>query len=61
MQQRTNSFSSQNLVSVQMILKGLNSANLDAIVTNMGMINKTSENVLFGFLIFDHCFGFDFG
>ena len=44
-----------------MILKGLNSANLDAIVTNMGMINKTSENVLFGFLIFDHCFGFDFG
>ena len=44
-----------------MILKGLNSANLDAIVINMGMINKRSENVLFEFLIFDHCFGFDFG
>ena len=36
-----------------MILKGLNSANLDAIVTNMGMINKRSEMYYlnFSFLI----------
>ena len=44
-----------------MILKGLNVENLDVTVTNMGMANSMSENMLFEILIFDHWFGFDFG
>ena len=47
-----NSFSNQNLVSLTMILKGLNVKNLDVTVTNMGMANYMSENMLFEILIF---------
>ena len=50
----TNSFSKQNLVSLRIVLKGLNVENFDAIVTNMGMANSMSENMLFEILIFDH-------
>ena len=44
-----------------MILKGLNVKNLDVTVTNMGMANDMSENMLFEILIFANWFGFDCG
>ena len=44
-----------------MILKSLNVKNLDVTVTNMGMANYMSENMLFKILIFANWFGFDCG
>ena len=44
-----------------MILKGLNVKNLDVTVTNMGMANYMSENMLFEIPLFANWFGFDCG